>query len=93
MLFFSSDDFIKNFRSFRGTLKDGASVYHCPTEMTETTERLRMVPNKDLRRAIPFFPLLRSESEKSQLSTKDKNTRNNVASENPKKSFKSLIKT
>ena len=73
MLFFSSDDFIKNFRSFRsfrGTLKDGASVYHCPTEMTETTERLRMVPNKDLRRAIPFFLLLRSESEKSQLSTK-----------------------
>jgi len=52
-----SKDF-RSFRSFRGTLNEDASVYHIPTEMTETTERLRMVLSKDLRRAVPFFPLL-----------------------------------
>jgi len=42
-----SKDF-RSFHSFRGTLKEGVYVYHCPTEMAETTERLRMVQSKNL---------------------------------------------
>ena len=41
-----SKDF-RPFRYFRGTLIDGERVNHNPTEMTETTERLRMVLSND----------------------------------------------
>jgi len=40
---------LRPFRYFRGTLKDGERVNHNPSEMTETTERLRMVRSKDFR--------------------------------------------
>jgi len=46
----------KHFRPFcyfRGTFKDGVSVYHSPTERTETTEILRMVQSKK----FPSFQL------------------------------------